>query len=75
MTDTKENTSIQVAEGKAILLSDLLSVAETCTHLGVVRKTLWNWVRRGKIAPIRSGCHNVFLRSDLDVLLSSRDKV
>lgn len=50
--------------------SQLLSVDEVCSLLGVSRVTLWNWERAGKLEPVRFGRMKKYTQRSVDALVN-----
>ncbi len=75
MTETAESaetTVVKLPDGNTVPLSDLYATVDAAAYLGVSRITLWRWVQAGKISTVPSDRHILFLRSDMDKLLSTR---
>ena len=47
-----------------------LSIAETAALIGLGRSTIWKMVKDGKLRQVKVGNRTLFLRSDIDALLS-----
>jgi len=54
-------------------ISDLLTVSEAASVLGVSPSTLRNWDRNGKLVPVRNPIngYRLYRRADLEKILSS----
>ncbi len=72
---TTETTNVELPDGNTVPLSDLYATVDAAAYLGVSRITLWRWVQAGKIRTVPSDRHILFLRSDMDKLLSDKDMV
>lgn len=59
----------RVAGSKVLLMTDLLTSAETCERLGIDRSTLSRWVAAGAIVPAHKlpGTRGAFLFESADV--------
>lgn len=51
--------------------SQLLSVEEVSSLLGVSRVTLWNWERSGKLEPVRFGRMKKYTQRSVDALVNN----
>ncbi len=72
MTSDTKSVAIQGPDGTAIPIDHLYAAVDAAAYLGVTTMSLWRWMREGKICPLRIARRNLFLRSDLDKLLSTR---
>ncbi|GAB2653240.1 hypothetical protein GCM10027036_03140 [Flavihumibacter cheonanensis] len=60
-----ENISNRSAE------NELMKVRELCQFLKVSKPTIYDWIKCGKLRPIRIQSRIYFLRKDIDQLLKS----
>lgn len=45
------------------------TITEFCTHFQISKPTLYEWIKAGKITPVKIGRRVFFKRKDVDALL------
>lgn len=56
-----------------IKTSSLLNATDTAAYLGIAQRTLFRWINKGKIQPIRIGGHLFFARDGLKQLKTAQN--